>query len=64
MYRKNNKFSEPTRNDISWIEVILLFFLTCIAIFLLYSSLNRHAEDIVVQDSEIMNVDAGVQVNE
>ena len=61
MQRKTNKFLRPKKKDISLSEIILLSFLIWIAIFLLYSSLNRPAEDIVIKDMKIIESTSDVE---
>ncbi|MCI5122768.1 MAG: hypothetical protein D3908_16585 [Candidatus Electrothrix sp. AUS4] len=63
MHRRKKKFLQPNKNDISWSEIIILSFLTCIAIFLLYSSLNRPAENLVIKDMKGIESAADVQGN-
>ena len=60
--RKEN-FSGSEKSDFFWIEVILLSFLTCIAILLLYSSFNRYAEDTAAKDSKITAAAGDVEIH-
>ena len=63
MHRGKEKFSGSKKNDFSWMELILLSFLTCIAILLLYSSFNRHTEDTVVKESKITTAAGQIEIN-
>jgi len=62
MHRKKENFSGTEKSDFSWMELILLSFLTCIAIFLLYSSFNRSAEE-TAKDSKIATAARNVEIN-
>jgi hypothetical protein len=67
MHRGNlnsyKKFLQLKKNDISWSEIVILFFLICIAMFLLYSSLNRPAEGIVMKSMKVIESAADVEGN-
>lgn len=67
MHRGNlnsyKKFLQLKKNDISWSEIVILFFLICIAMFLLYSSLNRPVEGIVMKSMKVIESAVDVEKN-
>ena len=64
MHRRKKNLLKPQKKGISWSEIIILSFLTCIAMFLLYSSLNRPTEDIVIKDMKVIDSAIDLEGNE